>query len=420
MFHASSPSAQPPIEPWRWGVVWLMFLATMINYMDRQALGATNQSISDEFKIVSQSQYAQVEFWFGFAYGLFQFPAGWLADRLSLRFLYAGALVVWSMAGFWTGMVHTFEGLLVCRCLLGVGEAFNWTCAVGVVRRIIPLESRGLANGLFHGGASIGAFLTPLLVNLILRLDPGAWRLVFQLIGGSGLVWVALWFLVVRGERAAAVEQRSTEPADAHAFETSTATIWDVLRGRRFWVAFGVSIAVNFAWHFCRIWLPRWLGRDMGYSQEDANWIQSCFFIAADVGSMGAGLLTLRLVRRGQSVAKARKRVLLITALLSLASIPAGLLADTTAALPFILLLGVGTMGGFPIFFALTQEISPRHTSLCLGICGASAWMVVAFATPLAGVLADALGSLTPCMMAVGCVPIVGAAIGWMWPEAKK
>src|SRR5262245_62120802 len=188
-------STIPPasIEPWRWRVVWLMFLATMLNYMDRQALGATSEFVKNEFRL-DEEGYGWLEFWFGLAYGLFQVPAGFLADRLHLRWLYAFALLVWSAAGFATGLADSVVTLMACRVVLGVGEAFNWPCAVGIVRRLIPLESRGLANGIFHGGASIGAVLTPLIVLALVGPAGERWRLVFQLIGAAGLAWAVLWF----------------------------------------------------------------------------------------------------------------------------------------------------------------------------------------------------------------------------------
>jgi ACS family hexuronate transporter-like MFS transporter len=84
-----------PIESWRWGIVWLMFLATMINYMDRQTLGSTAEYLKGEFGL-GEEGYGWVEFWFGISFGLMQLPAGFLADRLNLRWLYAAALLVWS------------------------------------------------------------------------------------------------------------------------------------------------------------------------------------------------------------------------------------------------------------------------------------------------------------------------------------
>ena len=99
---------------WKWWVCGLLLLATMINYMDRQALGSTAGFIKEDFRLTEEG-YGWVEFWFGLAYGLFQVPAGFLSDRLHLRWLYAGALLLWSAAGFATGLAGSVVALMACR-----------------------------------------------------------------------------------------------------------------------------------------------------------------------------------------------------------------------------------------------------------------------------------------------------------------
>ena len=92
--------------------------------------------------------------------------------------------------------------LIACRVMLGVGEAFNWPCAVTTIRRVIPRESRGLANGIFHSGASVGAVVTPFLVLLLVDPDTGqGWRQLFVIVGGVGAAWALLWAWNTRGER---------------------------------------------------------------------------------------------------------------------------------------------------------------------------------------------------------------------------
>jgi ACS family hexuronate transporter-like MFS transporter len=134
------------VERWRWGVVWLLFAATLVNYMDRQALANAQRYLLPEFEPDPARQnevYASVQFAFGLSFALFQVVAGFLIDRFSLRWLYLGAILVWSAAGVATGFVPAGAvGLLMaCRVTLGVGEAFNWPCAVAAVRRLIPRES---------------------------------------------------------------------------------------------------------------------------------------------------------------------------------------------------------------------------------------------------------------------------------------
>jgi len=412
------PLAPPTIEPWRWGVIWMLFLATLINYMDRQTLGSTSKHVMKEFGLTEQG-YGWIEFWFGISYGLMQFPAGYLADRLNLRWLLAGALLVWSAAGFATGLAQTVTMLMACRVLLGIGEAFNWTCAVGIVQRVIPLESRSLANGIFHSGASIGAVLTPLLVLNLVGRNGENWRLVFQIVGALGLVWAVLWFWCLRGERAAVVCQQPDEAPAAAAKDTNATGVsfLQVLGMRTFWITMVVSITVNFCWHCYRIWLPRILEVDLHLSQEEIQYMLMAFFVAADLGCMGAGWLTRRLTRAGLSVARSRKIVGVITALFCTLSLPAALIMEPRITLPLILLVSAGAMGGFVIFFSLSQAIAVQHTSLCLGILGSTAWIIIAVSTPYVGMLADRLGGFAPTLAVIGFVPLVGAIIGLWWPE---
>jgi len=405
-----------PIAPWRWGVIWLLFLATLINYMDRQTLISAARYIKDDFSL-GEEGYGWIEFWFGVSYGLFQFPAGYLADRLNLRRLYVFALVVWSAAGFLAGLANTVVMLMACRVVLGIGEAFNWPCAVGIVRRLIPLESRGFANGIFHSGASIGAVLTPLLALAFLAPGGAGGRAMFMVVGALGLLWTVLWFALVRGEAAREIAQ----PSDVAARADTTATDPDipfrqVLRLRTFWVTLGVGIAVNICWHFYRTWLTRFLDRDMEFSQGQIQYVLAGFFLAADLGAVASGYLTRWLTYRGYSVIRSRQLVLLGAALLCLLSTPAALLRhEPGLCLALIFVVSAGSMAGFPIFFALSQEVSPRHTSLCLGIFGCVAWLVIAAINPPVGWLVDKIGTFVPALIVVGCVPLVGAGICFLW-----
>ena len=416
---AEANRTHPPIASWRWGVIWLMFLATLINYMDRQTLMSTAKHIKDEFGF-GEEGYGWIEFWFGISYGLLQFPAGYLADRLNLRWLYVFALILWSAAGFFTGLADTVVTLALCRIALGVGEAFNWPCALGIVRRLIPLQSRSFANGIFHSGASAGAVLTPLLALAIIGPDGENWRLLFMIVGAMGLVWAVLWLWLIRGEKAALIEQPSAAAAQEEEATHGPLTFAQVLCRRTFWITLAVSLAVNFCWHFYRTWLPRFLDVDLKLSSGQTQWVLAGFFVAADVGSLGAGYVARLLTYRGYSVERSRKLVLLGAALLCLLSAPAALSNEPLVALPLIFLVSIGSMAGFPILFALAQEVSPRHTSLCAGIFGSLAWIVIAVLHPPIGHLVDQIGTFSPALIAVGFVPLIGAAIGLLWPEPRR
>jgi ACS family hexuronate transporter-like MFS transporter len=179
-------------------------------------------------------------------------------------------------------------------------------------------------------------------------------------------------------------------------------------------------MTVNFCWHFYRTWLPRFLDVDLKLSSDQIQGVLAGFFIAADLGSLGSGYLARWLTYRGCSVERSRKWVLLGAALLCLLSTPAALSNDPLVALPLIFLVSIGSMAGFPIIFALAQEVSPRHTSLCVGIFGSVAWIAIAVLHPQIGHLVDRIGTFQPVLIGVGFVPLFGAAIGFLWPEAKS
>ena len=415
--------AHPAIARWKWAVVWVMFLATMINYMDRQTMTSNSTHIMKEFHL-NEEGYGWLEFWFGIAFAMTQFPAGFLADRLNLRWLYAGALLVWSAAGFATGLAHTMFALATCRIILGIGESFNWPCAVAVVRRLLPREARSMANGIFHSGASIGAGITPILVVMLVGPNGENWRWVFQAVGAAGLIWAILWFWCMHGARGREIS-KPIEPELDESDSTpaalpggATQPFKEVFAMRQFWITLVVGITVNIPWHFYRVWLPRLLVRDLGFTTQHSQYVMTGFYVAADLGCMTAGYMIRRLALR-MSMVKARQTILMATSLVCLVSIPEVLFKNPWAAIPLTLLFGAGAMGGFAIFFTLTQEISGPHTAKCLGLIGGTVWFILAGLQPLVGKIVDHIGTFDPIVMAVGLVPLVGALFARSWPEPK-
>jgi ACS family hexuronate transporter-like MFS transporter len=430
-----APPSPSPVAAWRWGVVWLLFLATMLAYTDRLALNNTQRYLLAEFEPDPARQnevYADIQFAFGVSFALFQVVAGFLIDRYSLRWLYLGSITVWSAAGVLTGFVPAgvVGGLIACRVALGIGEAFNWPCAVACVRRVIPRESRGLANGIFHSGASIGAVATPFLVLLFVDTQTGeGWRTLFVVVGGVGAAWVVLWAACTRGERGAEID--AIPPTDAPGLRTpelvgmsgpaGRVPFLAVFRFRLFWICLATGVCVNLCWHFYNQWFPRYLTQDLRVSARDEQLILAGFFIAADLGSMLSGWTTRALARTGAGVERARQLVMTgLAAVVCLATVPAAYLpADqlgTKLALFFV--VAAGSMGGFAIFFALAQDIVPRHTAKILGVCGCMSWIVISGATKVAGELAGP-GKYAALFVAVGCVPLLAAVAGWFWPVPK-
>ena len=140
-----------------------MLLATMLNYMDRQALAQQATEISRELKLTNED-YGQLETGFGLAFAVGGIVTGLIADRISPRWLYPAVLLGWSAVGFATGWVTSYRELLVCRVLLGFFEAGHWPCALVTAQRLLSRRDRPLGNSILQSGASLGAIATPIVV----------------------------------------------------------------------------------------------------------------------------------------------------------------------------------------------------------------------------------------------------------------
>ena len=193
-----------PLTPrsglWKWWICGLLLLATAVNYMDRQTLSIASPRITKELNL-SEEQFGDLEFAFGwaFAYGALAF--GFLADKVSVRWVYPAVLFAWSLMGFLTGWAEGFWGFLICRTLLGFFESGHWPCALKTTQRLLSPKQRTMGNSILQSGASIGAIATPLIMAALLTPEPGSWRFPFQLIGLIGMGWLFLWFGSVRGRR---------------------------------------------------------------------------------------------------------------------------------------------------------------------------------------------------------------------------
>ena len=193
---SSDESVKEPAKApglWAWGLCWLMFASTVLNYMDRQAIALVGPQIKAQFALDNRG-YGWVMAAFQLTYAFFQLPAGYLVDRWNVRRTYASAVLWWSGAGIATAFAPNLGLLMTFRSLLGMGESFNWPCALRVTSGVLPPSDRSLGNGIFNSGAAIGAVLTPLLVTP-LAVHMG-WRYTFVILGFGGLIWVAAWLIL--------------------------------------------------------------------------------------------------------------------------------------------------------------------------------------------------------------------------------
>lgn len=406
-------SAQRPAS-WKWWICGLLLCATTINYMDRQTLANVATRITREFAL-TQEQYGDIEFAFGWAFAAGSLIFGFAADRVSVRLLYPAVLVCWSAAGFATGFMQSYEGLIVCRALLGLFEAGHWPCALKTTQHLLDARNRAMGNSILQSGASVGAILTPLLMRAMLTEEPGGWRFSFQAIGAIGLLWVVFWLALVRES-----DMPVTPGAPARAAQQAGETPFlKVVFSRRFAVLMILVCFINTTWQILRAWLPKFLMEGRGYPEAHALYFTSAYYVATDVGCLGAGVLTLWFHKRGLSVHGARSLVYFFCALLTALSTAAAFSPKGWPLLGLLLLVAVGSLGLFPCYYAFTQELSVPHMGKITGAAGVVAWATSAPMQKLFGRLIDRTGSFDTGIAIVGWLPLAAFVFLWLfwdWP----
>jgi ACS family hexuronate transporter-like MFS transporter len=406
----------PAISPIAWAIAGLLFLATVLNYMDRQTLSMAAPLIQKEL-LLDNARFGLLASAFFFTYGGMMGVTGWIMDRVSIRWGYAATVLIWSLAGTLTGAAHNFTQLFACRLLLGVGEAANWPAALRVVSRVIPPEKRSLVNGIFNSGASAGAVITP---PLMVFLSMGwSWRFAFAVIGLLGFLWVAGWLLVTR--LAPEIDDRSeaaVKRAAAARGSGYTLTTWhDILRSGRFWGLIVSAITYNPCYYFYSTWLPTFFVQHRGVPfGPELGHLMVVPYIGFGVGSMLGGLPVLWLSRRGWPVRRSRK---LIVAIATVLMLPIGAVPHIrSTALVLTIIFGMAISLGVWIahYLSALQDVSDTQVSSVSGIIGAFGAFAGGLGMWAVGVVTSKAGGFTPVFIALSIMPIL-ATLGIVVPR---
>src|SRR5437867_2484175 len=396
---------------WKWWVCGLLLLATTINYMDRQTLANAAVRIINEFNL-SKEQYGDLEVYFGWAFAVGSLLFGLIADRVSVHWLYPAVLFAWSLMGFLSAHTTGFNGLLICRTLLGLFEAGHWPCALKTTHLLLSPQDRTMGNSVLQSGASIGAIITPLVMRAMMTDAMGSWRLPFQFIGAVGLLWVVMWFASVRPRDLHGVAQSD---ANHPALGASRETPWNAVFSRRFVATLIVIACIQMTWQLLRVWLPMFLQLGRGYSEKDALLFNSVYFVATDIGCITAGAASLWLARRGLSPHSAQCRVYLFCSLLTALTVLVAALPHGWPLLATLLLVGAGALGVYPCYYSFVQEISPQHIGKITGLLAMLVWTISSPVHKYFGRHVDQTQSFDLGIAVVGLTPLLGYLALWLF-----
>ena len=428
----------------RWWIIGLVFLATVINYIDRQTIAVLSTVIRADLGL-SNEQYALINAWFLLAYTVSQSLSGKLYDRVGTRKGFSLSIVLWSAAAMLTSLARGLQSLSFFRFLLGLGEAGNWPGAAKVSAEWFPVRERALALAIFNSGATVGAVLSP---PLIVWLNYAyGWHSTFLITGVLGLFWLVLWLFFYqtpgrhrrltreefdyiragqgaaeggKADAAAVVEDqigapsvedvaKSAPPSD---LEEELAPKWrELLRHRQVWAVVLMRFLTDPVWWLFVIWLPEYLQKARGFSLKDVGSFAWLPYLTAGLGSLLGGWASGHLISRGWTVNRARKTVMLAAALL----MPAGILAvraeDPMAALALICVVTFAFQVWINNVQVLPSDFFPgKAVASVAGLGGTGAGISSLIFTLATGWVVDHF-SYTPIFTAAGLFGPLGAIV---------
>jgi MFS family permease len=383
----------------RWTIVVLLFVSGLINYVDRSIVAVALPLIALDLHLgpASKGVLLSAFFW---SYSIMQLPAGWIADRCNLRYVYAGFFAVWSLACGLTGLAGALGTIIALRIALGFGESIYVPGGMKVVSLLFEHKQRGLATAVMNCGTRAGlAVGTPFVAFLVMR---AGWKNAYLVIGFASLVWLIPWLLAYPGRDCLTPSSVRDRLGSA------------IARFDRNLLALCVGqICYGYYWYLLVTWLPDYLveSRHMPLGRAAAFAVVPylTFTIAEPLG----GWLSDLLIRSGWSDWRARKTVITGAFLTSLMLLLAGLAVNDTSA---VLLLGGAALVGLSTgsILALLQLAAPQaEVGLWSGMhnfAGNLSGIVAPLAT---GLLIARTGSHYPGFVVAVIVLLAGIPIYW-------
>jgi ACS family hexuronate transporter-like MFS transporter len=308
------PDVVERVGRYRWTICALLFLATTINYMDRQVLSLLAPSLQRELHW-SESDYGAIVSWFTFAYALGFLGAGRLMDRIGSRRGFAWAIVAWSVAAMGHALARGVASFSAARFALGVGESGNFPAVLKTIAEWFPQRERSLAMGIVNSGTNVGAILAPLVVPWI-ALTWG-WRWAFVVVGALGFAWLAAWLAIYRqpGEHPRLRAAELAYIRDGAAQEPLAATpVRQLVAHRQLWAFALGKFMTDPVWWFYLFWLPKFLDEKFGVRLAAIAAPLVAIYVFADAGSIAGGWASSALIKRGWSVNAGRKITMLVAA----------------------------------------------------------------------------------------------------------
>ncbi len=400
--------AEPkPMGGFRWVICWLLFGATVCNYIDRQMIGVLKPTLQHDLGW-TEFAYADIVFWFQAAYAVSYLVFGRFVDRVGAKIGYAVAFSIWTLGHMGHAMARTALQFTFARMVLGVGEGGSFPAALKAVAEWFPKRERAMAIGFLNAGANIGAIATPLVVPLI-TLTLG-WRWAFVITGLGSSLWLVAWLLIYRHPRRhPRVSAREVAYIESDPQDTGKPASWlSLLKVKETWAYAGAKFLIDPIWWMFLFWLPDFFVKRHHLDLRSFGPPLMVVYVVSDLGSIGGGWFSSALMKRGWSLNAARKTAMLMAALAVLPIALAAYVSSLWGAVAVVALAAAAHQWFSCNLFALPSDVFPRRAVASIagigGTAGAIGGMVMA---QYVGAILTHVRNYTPIFAIAACVYLI-------------
>ncbi|WP_313571104.1 MFS transporter [Pantoea piersonii] len=403
----------PVVSRLRWGIILILLMAAIINYLDRANLSIANTTIAKEFGF-SQTEMGLLLSAFLWPYALANLPAGWLVDRFGPKKMFSYGVGLWSTFTVLAGFVNGYSIFYALRVLLGISESPFFTSGIKITHRWFSDKERALPTSIINTGSQIAnAVAPPILTILLLTLG---WRGMFIAIGLAGIPLLLVWLKFYRNpteheEKEIHANSQLQQQSVPDGNGNNKASWGALFRHKTTWFMVIGNFSIMFTIWVYLTWLPGYLEKSLGFSLKQTGWLAAIPFFAGILGVLCGGTISDRFIRRGVKTITARKVPIVAGAALAACFVaPIPFVHSTTLS---IVLLSIGYFfSQLPqgVIWTLASDVAPKEQVASLGaIQNFGGFLGAACAPIVTGIILDATGQFTNVFFLGASLLMLGA-----------
>ena len=337
----------------RWWIIGLIFIATVINYIDRTAFALLWPDMGKDLGM-DKTDYALMLNVFMFTYAASKFLSGRLYDKIGTRIGFVFSIIVWSLAAALHSVARGVVSLSAVRGLLGLGEAGLWPGAVKNNGEWFPVKQRALAQGVFNSGASIGNVIAPIII--VYLYAQFGWKSTYIILGLAGLIWVLPWLIInkktkpedhpwmTENERNMLLDDRIDNNVEVVEGAKSL-SVPKILSYKEPWGILLCRFFIEPIWWFFAGWMPIYLNSKFGLSIEEIGSTMWISYLMAAAGGILGGLFTEAIIKKTSTDFGRKASIVLGSLLIIIGFVSIILFVNDSNYMTFIYLAGLALFG---------------------------------------------------------------------------